>query len=639
LSGVFGIFRFDGLDADARDLERQMRTLAHLGRDRARYLCDGAAGIGAILARVTQEDFHDAQPLCDDGSGLILVCDARIDNREEIAAALQIGDETLQTMADCALLLAAFNRWGGDCAERLIGDFVFAVWSRRTKTLTLARDHMGQRHIYYHAGENFFAFASEIKALWTLPEVPRELEPDFLAQRALRAPPREGGATPFEGVRGVPGGVAMTIDACGAIATRRYWEPQADPTHIGRDAAYYVATYRSLLEEAVACRLRRSIAPAGLFMSGGFDTAAISALAGPVLAAQGRNLIAASSVMPEEYTGTVRHARKWVEACRRHMPHLDVRYVTSETIDLLDGIERCFLRLDRMAAPSHAVSEALFKEIASRGGRVVMDGYGGDYTLNPRGTDALARMLIQGQFRRFRAEFAATRRRLRQSVKQTVVRNVLIPLVPPELQEVWTRYKNGMRLFGPRLPVIVPAQRPGRKRKQPSPPLRRLTEPLSERKLRILRAQQDAPAQGPAIAAAAHGLQFTRPFHDKRVVEFALAIPDELAYRNGRERFLALEALGDLYPPEIRERPPGNDDEVPDFLAMAKRAEPRILADVERMEKAGRLPQYFDFALIKKMLRRRRVDEHASGWEQDTLAAVRAYFMARYIEWFNRDNC
>ena len=69
-----------------------------------------------------------------------------------------------------------------------------------------------------------------------------------------------------------------------------------------------------------------------------------------------------------------------------------------------------------------------------------------------------------------------------------------------------------------------------------------------------LRNQQNVPAQGFSIPAARHGLEFTQPFHDKRVVEFGLAIPEELYVKNGKTRYLARAALKDLYPPEYPDR-------------------------------------------------------------------------------------
>ena len=637
MSGICGIVRFDHHPVAARDLERQMRALAHLGPDRARHWCEGPAGMGALLMRVMQEDALDAQPLRDAAAGLTFVSDARIDNRDAIAAALAIEAGALRAMPDSALLLAAYKQWGADCVERLVGDFVFAAWDERKKTLVLARDHMGQRHVFYHAGEGFFAFATEIKGLWALPQVPRTLLEESIARSLLFDEPTDIGATDYASIRAVPGGSVLTVGADGAAASRRYWEPHADPAHTGRDEAYYIETYRKVLAEAVACRLRRSTTPAGLFMGGGFDSSAICALAGPFVTQLGRKLIAVSSVMPEDYRGTIHHARRWVETCRRHMAHLDVRYVTRDGLDIFTGMEQGFLATDNRHSPNRYVTHAMFAEIAAAGARIVMDGHGGDYTLNPRAQNALVRMLRKGDFRRFASEFGAMRRHLRQSVKQTLVRNVLLQLVPAAWMAVWSRHRNGLALFGPTLPL---SREFIRNRDANARPRfgRRSGDSQRVGMLRALRGQQNGPAQGYSISGAAHGLEFTQPFHDKRVVEFGLAIPEELYVKNGKTRYLARAALKDLYPPEYQDRPPGNDDMGPDFLTMAKRIEPRVLAEIDRLEKAGYLSRYFDFARMRAMLTRRTVEQHNSGSEYDTRQAQLAFLAARYIEWFRRDN-
>ena len=102
-----------------------------------------------------------------------------------------------------------------------------------------------------------------------------------------------------------------------------------------------------------------------------------------------------------------------------------------------------------------------------------------------------------------------------------------------------------------------------------------------------LRRLQNLPAIGGSIPAAWHGLELTQPFHDKRVVEFGLAIPEDLHLKDGKERWLARTALADLYPPEFQTRMPGNDGPGPDFLMMAKRVEPLVLAEIDRMERAA----------------------------------------------------
>jgi asparagine synthase (glutamine-hydrolysing) len=634
LSGVCGIVRLDGAAATPADLGRQTARLAHLGPDGVRTWIDGPAALAHLMMRITREDAFDAQPLHD--GGLTLVADARLDNREALAEALAIAPAALADTPDSALLLAAYRRWGEATPEHLVGDFVFAVWDADTRTLTLARDHMGQRHVFYHQGDGFFAFATEIKGLWALPQIPRALVEESLGRGMFFAEQSDVGGTGYEGIRSVPGGTVVTVPADGAVASRRYWTPQADPAHLGRDEAYYVKAYREVLTEAVACRLRRATTGAGLFMGGGFDSSAICALAGPVVTAQGRKLVAVSSVMPADYRGDIRHARRWVEMCRRDMPHLDVRYVTREGLDIFTNMERGFLATDAGHSPNRYVTDAMNAVIAGSGARIAMDGHGGDYTLNPRGHTVLARLLVRGRWRRFVSEFNATRRHLRQSVRQTLVRNVLLPLAPASVLQVWRRRRNGLALFGPTMPLVrelIDRNRAWRSRFR-----RRLGLSPHAAVEDTLRRTQNGAAMGGSIAAAAHGLEFTQPFHDKRVVELGLAIPEDLYAKGGRTRYLARRALRDLYPPEFQDRPPGSDDLGPDFLMMAKRIEPRVLAEIERMENAGRLSRYFDFGRMRAMLTRRSVEQHASGNEFDTRQAMLAFMAARYIEWFRGDN-
>ncbi len=636
MSGICGIFQFDGAPVAERDLDRQMTRLAHLGPDRAKAWSDGPIGLGHLMMRITREDRFDAQPLHD--AGLSLVADVRLDNREELAAALSIGAQALAGMPDSALLLAAYKRWGAACVDHLLGDFVFAVWDAQQKSLTLARDHMGQRHVFYHEGEGFFAFAAEIKGLWALPQVPRTLIEANVAQALLFEGPTDIGATDYEGIRALPGGTVLTVNAEGAITLHRYWEPHADPAHEGRDEAYYIETYREVLSEAVACRLRRATFSAGLFMGGGFDSSAICALAGPVVTAQGRKFIAVSSVMPEDYRGSIKHARRWCEICRRHMPHLDMRYVTREGLDIFTFMEKGFLSDDNRHSPNRPATYAMFAEIAAAGARIVMDGYGGDYTVNPRGQNELVRMLRKGQFRRFASEFTAMRRHLHQSVKQAFVRNVILPAVfRSSMMQVWIRRRYGLALFGPTMPLSRRVIEGRSKQTGSRFQWRRGDSPRVSME-RTLHLMQNAAAQSYSIAAAGHGLEFTQPFHDKRVIEFGLAIPEEFCLKNGKTRYLARAALKDLYPPEYQDRPPGNDNIFPDFLTMAKRVEPRVLAEIDRMEKAGRLSQYFDFPRMRAMLTRRTAEQHMSGREPDTGQAMLAFMAARYIEWFRGDN-
>jgi asparagine synthase (glutamine-hydrolysing) len=635
LSGVFGIVNFDGAAVPAADLDRQKDALKHLGPDRATHWAGGNAGLGAMLMRVTGEDLFDRQPIHD--AGLVFVSDARIDNREQVATELGIGEAALRDMPDSALLFAAFRRWRDVCVDHVVGDFVFAVWDEGARTLTLARDHMGQRHVFFHVGERFFAFATEKKGLWALPQVPRELPDAEIAQTLIigarrRKPAAMDAPNP---VKWLPGGTILTLAPDGAVTLNRYWAPRADPKHLDRDEAYYEQTYRQVIEEAVACRLRRATTPVGVLFSGGFDTTSIAALAGPVLAPTGRKLIAASSVMPEDYRGDIHCARAWVEVSRKHMPHLDVRYVTREGIDIFTDLEKAFFSADNFHSPGRYANDALYRVIAGAGARVAMDGHGGDYTINPTAQRYLINRLRKGQLRLFWREWRARRRFLR-TTHLRLFRTAILQHAVPGLRMLTIRLRSGLPAFRDATPV-QPAffEANGG---APTPNARPKAHAVHANMQATLDGLHSASAMGGSISSAAHGMEFTQPFHDKRVVELGLAIPEELWMKHGRERHLARTTLKELLPPPFQTRPPGTEDLQPDFLAMAKRIEPRVLAEIDRMENAGRLAHIFDFERMRRMLTRRRVDQHASGNEFDTRQAMRAFVMARYIEWFRGGN-
>ena len=122
------------------------------------------------------------------------------------------------------------------------------------------------------------------------------------------------------------------------------------------------------------------------------------------------------------------------------------------------------------------------------------------------------------------------------------------------------------------------------------------------------------------------------------MVELGLAIPEDYFIRNGRERHFAREALKDLYPPEFQTRRDGNDAIEPDFMDMAERFTPTILAEIDRMEAAGKLTAYFDFVRMRKMLTQTLPGRPGVRSEAATDAAIRAFIWGRYIEWFTGGN-
>lgn len=628
MSAVFGLLRRDGAMAAARDVDRMANALAHFARDGCDTVVLGELGLGVCRTVLRAFDLRDVQPVSDPAGHVTLAASVRLDAREPLGAELGIDPDQLAQLPDSALLLQAYLRWGDAFATHLLGDFVIAIWDERRRRLLLVRDHMGQRDLFYHLGEDMLAFAPDIAGLWALADVPRALDDAMLCSALTQefvAPP---GATLFHGIQTLAGGHMLIAEPGRPPVIRCYWEPTADPVHLDRDEAYYVEAYARVLGEAIADRLTGLSHAPGMLLSGGYDSSAIAGLARAPLARSGQQMTAAASVMPPGYSGTIRHAGPWVDLCERDMPWIAVRRVTREGLDPLEAMTTRLAERHPLPSPYGAVNDALYGELAGAEVRLAMDGHGGDYTLNPLGSAALARWLAIGRLRRFWRELRAHRRLTGQSIAAAMQREVVPRLLPK-----WMRRWRMRRSAGPGLAVqpafVASFAMPSRRA---LPDLTDMHGPM------LATLNHVRSGSGSAAAYARHGLILTRPFHDKRVVELALAIPQDLYVKDGRNRYLACQALRHIYPAEFQQRGRRRDDLFPDFQAAIHRAKPEILADIDRMEASASLTAMIDFPRLRALLHARGADDHNSGWEAETHAAMNAYSIARYVEWFRRDN-
>jgi asparagine synthase (glutamine-hydrolysing) len=157
---------------------------------------------------------------------------------------------------------------------------------------------------------------------------------------------------------------------------------------------------------------------------------------------------------------------------------------------------------------------------------------------------------------------------------------------------------------------------------------------MRERLLEILDRQADSPSAAVPVSPASRGLEFTMPFHDKRIVEFGLAIPERLYARGGRDRYLAHLALGDILPPEFKTRRWGGNDTLdPDVDRMVDSITGELLGAVDSMAEDERLSGYLDFAKIRQGLSTERENGDLAH-----IRALRALLLGYYLRWADRRN-
>ena len=300
MSAIFGVVQWDGGRVGASDLDRMEAALAAHGPDRRGIWHEGHAGLGHRLSVSTPEDRFERQPLVSETDGGVLVADARIDNRDDLARAWSVSETATRQWPDSAFVARALASWGEDGPGRLRGAFALAHWDGRSQHLLLARSPFCERPLFYHSSPHTFAFASMPRGLFALGLIRRAIDEPFLADMLAQERPAPGG-TYFRGVQCVPAGHVLIVTPAGTRALR-FWRPDLiRELRLPTDEAYvdaFLEVYARAVRDAV-----RSAGPVGVMMSGGLDSSSVAAMAAPMLAERGERLAALTEVPPKDFTG------------------------------------------------------------------------------------------------------------------------------------------------------------------------------------------------------------------------------------------------------------------------------------------------------------------------------------------------
>jgi asparagine synthase (glutamine-hydrolysing) len=252
-----------------RNAGLMLDVLRPRGPDRAVLAREGEVVLGLRQLKV-RPDEPAAGPVADRNRQQLLVADGRIFNRPAVRAFLSGRGRPLFSEDDAELFLRLYQEEGLAGWRRVDGQFALALWDGVRERLILARDPLGVRPLYFTMGPSGLAFASEIRALLAVPEVPVAMDTlamsHYLAFLSVPGP-----RTLFEGVRKVPAGSAIIHEAA-EVRIEELWSLLDDPIDERDDESFYVERTRALHAEAVAGRMEPG--PMAALLSGGNDSSA-----------------------------------------------------------------------------------------------------------------------------------------------------------------------------------------------------------------------------------------------------------------------------------------------------------------------------------------------------------------------------
>lgn len=311
------------------------------------------------------------QPMTAADGRVILVYNGEIYNYLDLRS--ELADYPFQSTCDTEVILAAYEKWGIDCVKRFNGMFAFALYDKREKTLYLVRDRLGQKPLYYWtAPEGGILFASDLKVIMEAPGFPKKLRRDvlgrYLCQGYLNAPD-----TVFEDVSKLLPGAILTF-RYGERKLEKYWDVAAVYSHMQEmpvtDYVEAKETLKGLLQQAVKRRLVADV-PLGCFLSGGYDSSLVSALAQEQLG--GTPLKTFSVGFEDPAYNEAGYAEKVAE----HLctDHTQVTISEKDMFDLVESIPQYF---DEPFADSSEIPTMLVSKIAKQEVTVALSGDAGD---------------------------------------------------------------------------------------------------------------------------------------------------------------------------------------------------------------------------------------------------------------------
>lgn len=564
MSGIVGLFNLGGRPADGRLVGRMLGAIANRGPDASRVWSSGAVGLGHCLLATTPESVGEVQPHVAADGGLSIVFDGRIDNRQELAEEFARARIALSAGFDAAFVLAAYRRWGADCAAKLLGDFAFAVWDAPLRRLFCARDVTAQKPFYYHHGRDIFLFASEPQALLKHPAVSRRPN-EGMAGECLSVITSVAD-TLFADVQRLPRAHRIAVSP-GGFRLDQYWAIDTARTIRYRTVDEYAEHLRALLRQVVGDRLRSST-NTGVMLSGGVDSGSIMATA--VQLGRSGDVTTGCDAFSLVDPGGLLDEKAFIDRTVAMVGCASHQYTLSLfPVEAYHDVTR--RRADLASSPNARLMSSVKDGARQQGVRVLLSGVGSDEWLGGSFYHCAdlfrsLRWIALGSYVRSVSAFPEF------DLPRPALKVMTWPLLPRAARKRikmligrdgvprWVRRDFARRI------ALADRLYP----RAPDPPF----PTIAQRSIYL-----DMTSGGTVHciedeerSAAEFGLEIRCPYADRRIVEFGMAIPEELRWRGGARKFVLREAMRGQVPVEVRRRrtsPDAGSVFVPTLRALA----------------------------------------------------------------------
>lgn len=395
MSVQFGKCKFDGKTVDPKELEEVRRVLAPYGPDGEGHICRDNFAVLYRAFHTTKESRLEVQPhVCP--SGAVITWDGRLDNREELIN--RLARETSFASTDLEIVAAAYQRWETDSFARLIGDWALSIWEPKTRSLLLAKDFVGTRHLYYSVQNDEVTWCTILDPLVLFAGHSFKVQEEYIAGWLSFFPATH--LTPYVGIHAVPPSSFVRLRP-GKRDIIKYWDFDSSKSIRYRTDSEYERHFRSAFSESVRRRLR-SDSPILAELSGGMDSSSIVCVADDLIANGEVNSMDLHTVSYWDETEPNWDERPYfmkVEERRGRVgSHIDV---SSQSFFDVRVEENTFFAAPSGCGSSSEAQREFASRVASHGSRVVLSGIAGDEVMGgvPTPLPELGDLLAQFRLR------------------------------------------------------------------------------------------------------------------------------------------------------------------------------------------------------------------------------------------------
>ncbi len=593
MSLIFGIFNRNGRPVNPEDMDTIHLGMLDLPHEKYNISIQDNIAFGHMLTYNTPESLYEQMPKYLPEQKLLFVSQGRIDNREELADILNI--RITDTVPDGEIILKAYLKWGEKTPDYLLGDWSFAAFDTEKQNLFIARDHHGYTDINYYIDDKIIVFSTSIKGILALKYIPQKLNENILIRSLVLWGGKENhGNTYYKDIYHLLPAHTLNIGK-EFSEKKRYWFPENIETVHGKKPDEYADELKEILNKAIKVRLR-SYKPVVSMLSGGLDSSTVSFLAAELLKKEGKKLTTYSHVPLYEPSKSIDKARfgderPYIEAIVKASGNINPVYLDSKDITPIDGM---FKMLNILNGPVHAACNSYWlvdiPYTASKSDfGTLLTGEHGNANISFTGLDYLL------TWQMFYKAFG-----LKKSIKQKIIK----PIVFNHFENIYKRirYKENhwetYSHLNPQLGEKINLNNLMKSEGHDSTFKFYLSD-SKEMMLKIIMPGFNPRCYLGAIMGNSFGVEWRDPTADKRVIEYALTIPNE-AYFNekGEWKQILKLMMGKQLPDKVLYEK-GKGLQSADIGLRITKEKERLDEQINKLSESSLVKEYIDLKKLK----------------------------------------